>query len=938
MAFKPITSQVDFPALEKEILKWWYESGVVDKYLHKNDNSKKKFSFLDGPITANNPMGVHHAWGRTYKDLWQRYFNLKGYKQRFQNGFDCQGLWVEVEVEKDLGFKSKKDIETYGVDKFVNKCKDRVMKYSAIQAEQSKRLGYFMDWENSYYTMSDANNYAIWHFLKVCWERGWLYKGHDSVPWCPRCETAISQHEILTEDYQELIHESVYLKFPLVNNPGEFLLVWTTTPWTIPANIAVAVEPSFDYSLVENCWVASDATSRLFPSSPIQKTLSGKKLVGLKYTGPYDNLEAVQKAASHRLFHTVVATDSKIMPINSQEGTGLVHTAVSAGEEDFKLGQKLDLPMVPVIADNADYLPGLGDLTGLNAKKHPELILDYLKTEHWTLKTEHYTHRYPACWRCKTELVWKVADEWYISMDKPDDTGKSLRKQMMAIAKKIKWLPAFGLDRELDWLKNMHDWLISKKNRYWGLALPIYECTSCHHFEVIGSKEELKSKCVTGWDKFDGNSPHRPWIDEVKTKCSQCGNVVSRVSDVGNPWLDAGIVSFSTLPPDWFPADFITESFPGQFKNWFYSLIAMSTVLAKTNSMKTVLGFASACGTDGEIMHKSNPKTYISFDEGADKAGVDVMRWIFATQNPTQNLLFGWELANDTRRQFHLMLWNIYNFFVTYSNIDKYSPNKISSPKSVLDQWILSRLNQTISVVTKSLDKYDAYTASHAIENFVNDLSLWYVRRSRDRVGPSAPNGPDKQTCYSVLHFALCTLSSLLAPFTPYLSEEIYRNLTGETSVHLSSWPKVGKIDFKLIGQMRTVRKIVELGLSARKAAGIKVRQPLRSLTVNVQNSISNIQLEKLILDELNIKNIIFEKSDELSVELDLKLDDLLIAEGQTRELIRQIQDKRKELGARLDQKINLVLPSHPVSIEDLKRHTLADKIEYGSELKVELL
>ena len=627
MSFKPVTPQVNFPELEKEILKWWYENGVVQKYLTSNQDSKKKFSFLDGPITANNPMGVHHAWGRTYKDLWQRYHTLKGDAQRYQNGFDCQGLWVEVEVEKDLGFKSKKDIETYGVANFVNKCKERVYKYSAIQTEQTKRLGNFMNWDHSYFTMSDENNYAIWNFLKVCWQSGWLYKGHESIPWCPRCETAISQHEILTEDYQELAHESVYLKLPIINS-REYLLVWTTTPWTIPANIAVAVDPKLEYALVDNVWVAGDIAPRLFPNSQIQKKEPGKKLVGLKYRGPYDHLEAVKNAASHRLFHTVIATDSQIMPINITEGTGLVHTAVSAGEEDFKLGKKLGLPMIPVIADNADYLPGLGNLSGKNAKEHPEIVLDYLKTEHWALKTEHYTHRYPVCWRCKTELVWLVADEWYINMDKPDNTGISLRKQMMAVAKKIKWLPAFGLDRELDWLKNMHDWLISKKNRYWGLALPIYECASCHHFEVVGSKEELKSKSIAGWDKFEGNSPHRPWIDEVKITCSQCKSLVSRITDVGNPWLDAGIVSFSTLPPEWFPADFITESFPGQFKNWFYSLIAMSTVLTKSNPFKTVLGFATMLDSFGKPFHKSAGNA-IEFVEAANKFGADVIPWVF---------------------------------------------------------------------------------------------------------------------------------------------------------------------------------------------------------------------------------------------------------------------------------------------------------------------
>ena len=575
--FPDLDSHPDFVKMEEERVILWYRDGVVEKYLHKNDKAEKKFSFLDGPITANNPMGVHHGRGRTYKDLWQRYHTMKGERERYQNGFDCQGLWVEVEVEKELGFKSKKDILAYGVEKFVEKCKERVGKFAAIQIDQSKRLGMFMDWSNSYYTMSDENNYAIWNFLKVCHRRGWIYKGNDSVPWCPRCETAISQHEMLTEDYKEVTHRAIYLELPIDKRDREYLLVWTTTPWTIPANIAVAVDEKLDYALVEGntgdrFWLAKEAVERVFKtenSTKIIKTVKGSELVGLKYRGPFDSLPAVKEAAKSRKFHTVIATDSLIMPISTSEGTGLVHTAVSAGSEDFKLGKKNGLPMIPVIEDNADYMPGLGEFSGKNGKKHPELILDYLverdKTarENWVFEIQDYSHRYPACWRCKTELVWKVTDEWYVAMDRKQRTENreqrtvkssrfdnlTLRQQLVEAAKKVNWIPGFGLERELDWLKNMHDWLISKKNRFWGLALPIWECDKCGYFEVIGGKNELREKNVKGWDKFVGHSPHKPWIDEIKIKCDKCGYEMSRIEPVGNPWLDAGIVPFSTMPP-----------------------------------------------------------------------------------------------------------------------------------------------------------------------------------------------------------------------------------------------------------------------------------------------------------------------------------------------------------------------------------------------------
>lgn len=969
--FKPVTPQVDFVALEKEIFAYWEKNNIVKKYLAKNSKSRKTFSFLDGPITANNPMGVHHAWGRTYKDLWQRYHNMAGFKQRFQNGFDCQGLWVEVEVEKELGFRTKKDIEKYGVADFVNKCKERVMKFSKIQTEQSRRLGYFMDWDNSYFTMSDQNNYMIWHLLKVCWERGWIYKGHDVVPWCPRCETAISQHEILTEDYQEVSHETVFLRFPIEGREREYLTVWTTTPWTVPANTAVAVGKGLNYALVEvaggdKYYVAAPLVESVFKNKDkkVLKTLTGEKLVGLKYSAPFDHLSVVKKAKSENpeKFHRVVATDDMLMPISTTEGTGLVHTSPSTGEEDFKLGKKLGLPLVtPVIADNADYADGLGDFTGKNAKKHPEIILDYLKAEgkRFLLKTERINHRYPRCWRCKAELVWKIADEWYIAMDIVDPTDKlkrTLRQQIQDTTRKIKWHPSFGLERELDWLKNMHDWLISKKNRYWGLALPIYECKKCGNFEVIGGKEELEKRAISGFDKFSGNSPHKPWIDKVKIKCSKCKSVIDRIDDVGNPWLDAGIVSFSTITGNnrgeplytidkkewqkWFPADFITESFPGQFKNWFYSLLVMGTILEKTNPFKTVLGFATLSGEDGRPMHKSWGNS-IEFNEGADTIGADVMRWMFVKQDPQENMLFGYKKADETRRKFQILLWNVYNFFVTFANIDNFKPEKTdeSQEEHVLDIWIISKLNSTIETVTASLNSFDARSSALSIEDFVIQFSQWYLRRSRDRVGP-AVMGNDKQNCYQTLFEVFVTLTKLLAPFVPFLSEKLYLDLLGGQSVHLTEWPMVNKkkINPELETHMTLIRQIIEKGHAERKEKQIKVRQPLLKMDIPTDSDYKKIpdQVWQLVLDELNIKNlflngkIIYPKIEVILSQKDLD------AEGEARGIIRKVQIMRKEAGMTITDKINLVLPVWPEKYTDfIKKETLAEILRKGEKEEI---
>ena len=964
--FKPVDPQVDFPKLENDLLSKWTKEGLQQKYLHRNNSSVKRWSFLDGPITANNPMGVHHAWGRTYKDVWQRFYNMQGYKQRFQNGFDCQGLWVEVEVEKELDVHNKKDIENLvpgdkkaSIAKFVDLCKQRVNKFSAIQTEQSKRLGYFMDWDNSYYTMSDENNYMIWYFLKTCFEKGWIYKGTDSVPWCPRCETAISQHEMLTEDYKELTHDSIYIEYPLLNRKDTYLLAWTTTPWTLPGNVAVAVDPAKDYVETEgevagNTYLLiKEAAERL--GLKVKKTFKGKELIGELYASPFDNLPRVKESLGEYK-HRVVSSDPLILPISVEEGTGMVHVAPGQGAEDYRLGKKEKLPMVDLIDDEAFYFNDMGEFSGQSAKKHPEIIIEFLKKSDNLFKTEKYTHRYPACWRCKTELVWKVTQEWYIAMDvKEKASGTTLREQMKETAKMISWRPEFGLERELDWLSNMSDWLISKKNRYWGLALPVFECQNCGHFEVIGSKEELQERAAEGWEDFEGHSPHKPFIDSVKIKCSKCERIVSRVDDVGNVWLDAGIVGFSTyLDPktkklsytsdkkyweEWFPADFITESFPGQFKNWFYSMIAMSTVLEKKNSFKLVLGYGSMVGEDGRPMHKSWGNM-IEFVEGAEKIGVDVMRWMFVTHNPEQNLPFGYKKADETRRKFHLMLWNIYNFFITYANIDGYQKSTTGSHKSdnALDRWVISRLNNTILIVTKGLEAYDIQKATLAIEEFVNDLSLWYVRRSRDRVGPSSENEKDRKDCYETLNFILETLMLLLAPFTPFLADEIYTNLTNEESVHLSDWPVTDKslIDEKLEAEMVKGRQVVESAHALRKQAEVKVRIPIREMTYDGPDELSEEVLE-IVKSEVNVYNLKFNKKADVYAVLAKTSDDNLdLNFGLARDIVRKIQEERKNLQTQPNEKVKITIPFWPKEHEAyIKRKALVSSINEAEKFSV---
>lgn len=961
MKFKPVLSQMDFPALEREIQDFWYKEGIVEKYLNKNNSAEKKFSFLDGPITANNPMGVHHGWGRTYKDLWQRFFNMKGYAQRFQNGFDEQGLWVEVEVEKELGLRNKKDIENLvagdkfkSLEKFINLCKERVLKFSAIQTDQSKRLGYFMDWENSYHTSSDENNYAIWNFIKVVNDKGWLYKGHDSVPWCPRCGTAISQHEVLTEDYKEIVHESVYFKLPIKNKDNEYLVVWTTTPWTIPGNIAVAVNKDDEYTKYpinekEFVWVMTNAVERLKKDEILPalnaaavETAKGAMLADLEYDAPFDHLPRVNEALAGYQ-HRVVITDDLILPISGEEGTGLVHVATGAGSEDFKLGQKLSLPVVELIDEEATYLDKMESFSKENAKKHPELIIDFLKSKDngkFLLTTQRIKHRYPNCWRCKSELVWRVVDEWYIAMDKDDQSGKTFREQMVEVVKKINWIPKWGLERELDWLKNMHNWLISKK-RYWGLALPVWECEKCGNFEVIGSIEELEKKAEKGWEEFKGNTPHRPWIDQIKIKCSKCSEIISRIPDVGNPWLDAGIVPFSTLPEIWRPADFVTESFPGQFKNWFYSLIAMSTALANQEPFKNILGFASLLDEKGQAMHKSKGNS-IEFNEAADQIGADVMRWIYVTQNPEANLNFGYNVAADVKRRFYLILWNCYKFFIDYaiaSDWDCKEDADIQDRLTTLDKWILSKLTYVTISANKYLEKFDAATASRMIEDFVvNDFSTWYVRRSRSRVGPEADaNG--RNTTLSVMYGVLVSIAKLAAPLIPFITEEMYKNLTGDASVHLQSYPEGDKtlLNEELNKKMVVLRKIVEIAHAKRKESEIKLRQPLSNLTYKIDIKLDE-DLEQILADETNVKKVEYEKSTsrEPEVTLDTKITPELAQEGEARAIIRQIQQLRKDQNLTMNDKTKIEAPAWPKTFEEqIVKATYSISISIGAELKV---
>ena len=955
MTFAEVSNKVDFPAQEQEVLKFWKESQSFQKMvtLHKG---QPKWSFIDGPITANNPMGVHHGWGRTYKDLKLRYHTMLGHELRYQNGFDCQGLWVEVNVERDLGFKSKKDIETFGLAEFVRKCKERVLNYAAVQTEQSIRLGYWMDWNDpgtlrmlavklmedpmqkvtvqgpngpvtdtveqivghlglpelagSYFTFSNENNYMIWTFLKKCWERGWLYHGVDVMPWCPRCATGISLHEIATEGYEEMTHDSVTLRFPLRGREHESLLVWTTTPWTLTSNVAAAVGPELTYVKVKNgddvLYLSKGTLHMLRGAYEVLGELKGSEMLGWTYDGPFDDLASSQHPGGFTDLvslvkgvktnaaqaHRIIAWEE----VGEDEGTGIVHIAPGCGAEDFMLGKEEHLPIIAPLDEEGYFIPGFDWLSGKNVSEVAPLIFEDLKAKGMLYNVEPYTHRYPECWRCHTELVFRLVDEWYISMgevyDKPreqlstEEKARSLRYQIMDVVEQIRWIPDFGYAREMDWLRNMHDWMISKK-RYWGLALPIWECAKCGHHEVIGDEVELKARAVEGWETFEGHTPHRPYIDAVKVTCSNCGEKMSRIPEVGNPWLDAGIVPFSTVGyrvnPEywrkWYPADWISESFPGQFRNWFYSMLAMATVVDGTPPFLENFGYATLLDEDGKPMHKSLGNM-IEFTEAADKMGVDTMRWLFCAHKPENDLLFGYHRGDDVRREFLIPLWNVYSFLANYARLDGWMPSTAGfdpnfpegeTPRSdnLLDRWILARLNQVVQKVSESLEASDPLDATIVVEALIDDLTNWYVRRSRRRYWKSEHDA-DKNTAYATLYHVLVKLAKTLAPFVPFVTEVMYQNLVRNAfpqayeSVHHTAWPKVdtATTDDALLEQMSLARRVASLGLSARSNANLKVRQPLSKVLVYAGKAELRSELVDIVMDELNVKAFEFVASE----------------------------------------------------------------------------
>jgi isoleucyl-tRNA synthetase len=859
--FDPLPEKPDANALELAVLERWENERTFDA-LRERNRGGPRFSFIDGPVTANKKLAVHTAWGRTLKDVFQRYKALKGFEQRYQNGFDCQGLWIEVGVERQLGFNSKREIEEYGLEKFAARCREVVVQSAQDLTRGSIRLGQWMDWGNDYFTFSDTNIEYIWRFLKLVDERGWLYMGHRATAWCPRCGTSLSQHELTQGGvYVERSDPSLFVRFPLLDHPGESMLIWTTTPWTLPANVAAAVNPEGEYGLRESGeWVLAS----LFPEDTFVRRVHGAELVGLRYGGPFDTL---RPGAS--IEHRVVPWED----VSLEEGTGIVHIATGCGPEDFELGRELGLPVLTPVDEAGHFYDDYGWLHGLSTVESGDQIVEDLAERGLLHASGTYLHNYAHCWRCHTPIIYRLSDDWFIGVDE-------IRPTLLEENAKVEWVPEYMGKRMDDWLRNMGDWNISRR-RYYGLPLPFYPC-ACGHLNVIGSKGELAERAVDPLD--DLPELRRPWIDRIRIRCKACGEPVSRVLEVGDVWLDAGIVPFSTLGwespewveegyatgaarglttadlPDhayweqWFPADWVSEM-REQIRLWFYSQFFMSCVLVGRSPYRRVLGYEKMLDEHGDEMHGSKGNM-IDAERAFEEMGADVMRWQYSAQPPNQNLLFGFGPAHEIRRKL-LTFWNSTSLLVLYGNIAGFEPapgDLDSSPGSErpLDRWLVARTHELVRQAEAAYEATLSVNVIRAFEAFVDDVSNWYIRRSRRLFWT------EDEDALRTLWYALVQSLRVISPVMPFLTDHLWRNLVRgrESSVHLAGWPEVAAPDAELLAEIAQVRAVVELGRQARSTSGIKLRQPLARLIV-AGAPLAQPHAEE-IADELRIKSVEF--------------------------------------------------------------------------------
>ncbi len=857
--YKKVDPGMNFVEREKETLEFWKNNGVFEK-TNENTEGKPVFSFYDGPPTANGKPHIGHILTRVMKDIIPRYKIMKGYSVLRKAGWDTHGLPVELEVEKSLGIDGKQEIEAYGIEPFIKKCKESVWKYKGEWERMSDRVGYWVDMDHPYITYD--NNYieSVWWSLKEIDKKGLLYRGFKIVPYCPRCGTALSSHEV-AQGYKDVKEKSAYVKFALKSQRNTYFLAWTTTPWTLPSNVALCMNADENYARIksgEEYYILADALiSAVFEEGTYEKidVKKGKEYEFVSYEPLFDFYTGKDKAFYITCDGYVTLTD----------GTGIVHIAPAFGEDDAKVGRKYSLPLLQMVDEHGRFPQDTGYLSGLFCKDADKFILKDLKERNLLFKEQLYEHSYPFCWRCDTPLLYYARKSWFIKTT-------AFKDLIIRSNDSVNWMPeTIRKGRMGNFLENLIDWGVSRE-RYWGTPLPVWVCEKCGKKHVIGSRKELHE--LSGCD--EDIELHRPYIDKVTFPC-ECGGVMRRVPEVIDCWYDSGSMPFAQFHYPFenrdlfeknFPADFISEAID-QTRGWFYVLLAISSVLFEKAPFKSCIVLGHVNDKDGIKMskHKGNVVDPWSV---LDKQGADAVRWYFYTSSaPWLPSRFAPEIVSEVQRKFLGTLWNTYAFFVLYAEIDKYDPSlyDIANVKlSVMDRWILSELNTLIDFVDKGLDKYNITDTSRAIEKFTDNLSNWYVRRCRERFWGSDMS-EDKIAAYTTLYTALTTLAKLAAPFVPFITEQIYGNLVlpfyknVPVSVHLTSFPVCDKafIDTQLGENMDRVINIVSLGRTARNACAIKNRQPLSELLIRADkfDSLPEEYLD-ILKEELNVKKIAF--------------------------------------------------------------------------------
>ncbi|WP_213974180.1 isoleucine--tRNA ligase [Tepidanaerobacter acetatoxydans] len=858
--FKKVESTMNFVPIEEKILDFWKREQIFEKSI-ENRKDAPNYVFYEGPPTANGMPHAGHVLTRVVKDLIPRYKTMTGYRVDRKAGWDTHGLPVELEVEKQLGISGKPQIESYGVENFIKKCKNSVFTYEEEWRKMTERVGFWIDMDNPYVTYHNTYIESVWWALKQIWEKGLLYKGNKVVPYCPRCGTSLSSHEV-AQGYKEVEDPSVFVKFPVAGKENTYFLVWTTTPWTLPSNVALAVKDTYTYVMVEQCGerliLAEGRLETLEGEYTIIDKFPGEKLVSLKYEPIFPFFEEEKDKAYY-----VVTADF----VTLEDGTGIVHIAPAFGEDDSRVGHEYGLPVIQPVDAQGKFTEKVSPWAGMFVKDADKGIIKDLKSRNILYKSQKYKHSYPFCWRCDTPLLYYGRSSWFIKTT-------AIRERLLEINKGINWHPEHIRDGRFgNFLENVIDWCLSRE-RYWGTPLNIWICDECGCQHAVGSIKELKDMSKQPIEDIE---LHKPYVDEVILKCPECGGNMKRVPEVIDCWFDSGAMPFAQFHYPFenedyfnkhFPADFISEAID-QTRGWFYSLLVISTLLFDKSPYKNVLVMGHILDEKGIKMskHKGN---ILDPWKVLNEQGADAMRWyLYVASPPWSPSRFYQDAVSEAQRRFLGTLWNVYSFFVLYANIDEFDPRKYSlDPKdrSELDRWLLSRINSINKKIRQYMNDLDITDAARTMESLIDDISNWYVRRCRERYWKSEMDN-DKIAAYLTLYEALVTFIKMAAPFVPFITEELYQNLVltpypeEPASIHLCDFPEVKEelIDEILEHKMELARKIVELGRAARNKGKIKNRQPLQKMMVQLRNFNDRelvLDLSDIIKEELNIKEI----------------------------------------------------------------------------------